>query len=138
MIVSRATRITIALASAATFGYLTVSSICDANTTPQAKMTIAQNPLISQGGIGSIDSDLYIVVRSRTNELILAGGERWTGSASTTRQVVFVSEQRVFSSGDVPSDFKLEDTVVVSFEGNRVSFLDFQTGRCGFFSRREE
>lgn len=78
MIVSRATRVTIALASALALGYVTVSSICQANTTPERKMTIAQNPLISQGGIGSIGGGLYIVVKSRTNELILAGGERWT------------------------------------------------------------
>lgn len=128
-------RTVISLVCAAGLGCSSVPSNGQAPRKSEAKLNIAENECWPKGGIGIINKDLYIVLKSKSNELILGDGKRWVGAASTARQVVFVSEQKVVSGADIPSRFKLESSALISFEGDKISFFDFQSGIGGFYQR---
>jgi hypothetical protein len=90
---------------------------------------------LSKGGIGIISTDLYIVVKSAKNELILKDGKRWAGKGAGIREVVLVFENRVWTSADVPPGFDLGKSIVVSFEGETIRFFEFDRKRGGYYER---
>jgi len=104
----------------------------------EVRMLIAENECFPKGQLGIINQDLYIVLNSKNNELILKNGERWIGADSWRKQVVFVSGQEVVEGVNIPSAFTLEKHVIVSFEGYKVSFFDFRSGVGGFYRRKTE
>jgi hypothetical protein len=122
----------------AAIGYSAVPAKDQSHRASEARVKIAENECLSKGGIGIINTSLYIDLKSKGNELILSAGKRWTGAASTEKQIVFVWEQKVFDMADAPRDFKLESSAIVSFEGTTVSFFDFKSGIGGFYRRGTE
>jgi hypothetical protein len=134
---SQVGRIAIALVCATALGYSEAPSKGQAHRASEARVKIAENECYPKGGLGIINKDLYIDLRSKNNELIVAEGKRWAGAATSTRQVVFVLGSRVVSGADIPADFSLENSALVSFEGNKISFLDFKSGIGGFYQRIE-
>jgi len=102
----------------------------------------ATNRLLSKGGIGIVNRSLYIVVKSRksgSNELIVKPTEkteeRWKGESVTEAEVVLVYEGKVWSSQGLPDRFDLSKAIVVSFEGEKVRFFDFQAMSGGYYAR---
>ena len=101
----------------------------------EAKVNIGDNLLFAKGGIGLVRRDLYVVVNSKNNELRLGAGKSWVGMDAQERQVIFVRGQDVIVTPDLPKEFKLEDSVVVSFQTDRIVFYDFASGSGGFYRR---
>ncbi len=99
------------------------------------RMKIGSNKCMSKGGIGIVHLDLYIDLGSKANELILANGNRWKGANSGEAQVLFVLDGEVIAEPTAKKDFKLERSVVVSFEQDKVSFFDFGAGTGGYYER---
>jgi hypothetical protein len=96
----------------------------------------------SKGGIGMVNKNLYIVVKSARNdmnELIVKPTEeteeRWKGKSVTKAEVVFVYEGKVWAPQSLPNGFDLSKAVVVSFEGEKIRFFDFQATVGGYYDR---
>jgi len=99
----------------------------------EEKEMFATNRGWPKGGLGIVNTSLYIVVKaSKTdrNELIVKPTqeteERWKGKRVTEGEVVFVYEGKVWESGSLPKGFDLSKSVVISFESDKVRFFDFQ------------
>ena len=135
MIQSQKVRSAIAFVCVGVFGYSAAPGKGQAPKASEAKVQIAEHECWPKGGIGIVNTGLYIDLKSKGNELILAEGKRWNGASTKEKQVVFVSGQRVVSGPEVPPDFKLETACVVSFEGEKVFFFDFTAGKGGFYIR---
>ena len=90
---------------------------------------------LSKGGTGIIHPDLYIVVKSAKNELILPQGKRWMGKAAPAREVVMFFEDRIWSPPDLPGNFDLTKAVVISFEGDVIRFFRFDRKSGGYYRR---
>jgi hypothetical protein len=96
----------------------------------------------SKGGIGMVNKNLYIVVKSAgndMNELIVKPTEeteeRWKGKSVTKAEVVFVYQGKVWGPQSLPSGFDLSKAVVISFEGEKIRFFDFQATVGGYYDR---
>jgi hypothetical protein len=97
---------------------------------------------LSKGGIGMVNKNLYIVVKSAKNarnELVLkpteGTEERWKGKNVTNTEVAFVYKGKVWSPETLPKRFDLSKAVVVSFEESKIRFFDFQAMSGGYFHR---
>jgi hypothetical protein len=108
-----------------------------ANEPPTKKEVymFATTRLVSKGGIGIINEDLFIVAKSAKNELVLKDGRNWTGQAAEKRELVIVFQDRVLSPVNLPKDFDLSKAVVVSFEGDIIRFFEFDDMEGGYYSR---
>ena len=91
--------------------------------------------LISKGGIGIINENLFIIAKSAKNELSLKDGRDWTGQAAEKRELVIVFQDRVLSPINLPKDFDLSKAVVVSFEGDIIRYFQFDTMEGGYYNR---
>ena len=101
--------------------------------------------LWSKGGIGIINTRLYVAVRSVSdgkNEIIVKPTpeteERWRGKSITKPEVAFFYEGKVWSTENLPEKFDLSRAVVVSFEKDKVRFFDFQVMSGGYYDRIPE
>jgi hypothetical protein len=101
----------------------------------QDKNSFASNECIAKGGVGIIDKNLYVDLKSAKNELILGGGKRWTGQGAPNPEVVIFFESRIWSPPSLPEGFDLSKAVIVSFEGNKVRFFDFGKVSGGYYRR---
>lgn len=101
------------------------------------KNVFASNQFFAKGGVGIIDQDLYIVVKSAKNELIFSGANKWLGLDATQNEVVIFFGGKIFPQNVLPDRFDLSKAVVVSFEGNKVRFFDFRKMSGGYYSRPE-
>jgi hypothetical protein len=99
------------------------------------KHMLERNEFFAKGGMGIIRPDFYVVLKSAQNELLLRAGEKWTGLGANKRQVVILSEGRIWSREDLPEQFDLSKAIVVSFEGDRVRFFDFEKMTGGYYRR---
>jgi len=97
----------------------------------------ATNKCYPKGGLGIINTSLYIVLRSERDELLLEGGKKWTGQQAGTLELVIIYGNRVWQSQALPKDFDLSKATVVSFEAKRVRFFDFNQMEGGFYLRGE-
>jgi hypothetical protein len=102
----------------------------------------ATSRFLSKGGLGIINTHLYVVVKSARNELVLDSAEgkeeRWKGKSATKAQVVVVYEGKVLSSEEIPDRFDLSKSVVISFEGSKIRFFSFQEMSGGYYERISE
>jgi hypothetical protein len=122
-----------------------VSQNAEKQGAPKEQEIFATNRLLSKGGIGIVNRRLYIVARSpknNSNELIVkpteGTEERWKGKGVTEAEVVFVYERKVWSSQSLPDRFDLSKAVIVSFEGDKIRFFDFQAMSGGYYARISE
>jgi hypothetical protein len=99
------------------------------------KIMFATNICMSKGGIGVITKNLHIDLKSTKNELILGTRERWTGQAVQTSEVVIFFEGKIWSLQALPDGFDLSKAVIVSFENDKVRFLDFSKLSGGYYRR---
>jgi hypothetical protein len=94
----------------------------------------------TKGGVGGISDRLYVIANpSGKNELVLevAEGkkESWKGKDWGEAEVVFVYQGRVLMPNKLPGGFDMSKAVVVSFEGSKIRFFDFQAMQGGYFDR---
>lgn len=104
--------------------------------------SFATRRALSKGGIGMVNRNLYIVVKSTQNdrnELIVKPTEeteaRWKGKSVIKAEVAIVYEGKVWSPEAVPDGFDLSRTVVVSFEQSKIRFFDFHAMAGGYYDR---
>ncbi|HTA58798.1 MAG TPA: hypothetical protein VK805_11610 [Candidatus Baltobacteraceae bacterium] len=109
---------------------------------PQERMMFATNRCLSKGGVGIVNTGLYIIVKSSksdSNELIVKPTEeteeRWKGNMVTKGEVVFVYMGKVWTSQNLPKEFDLSKAVIVSFENDKIRFYDFQATIGGYYDR---
>jgi hypothetical protein len=122
-----------------------VSQSAEKQGAPKEREMFATNRLLSKGGIGIVNTSLYIVVKSPksdSNELIVTPTqeteERWKGKSITKPEVVFVYQGKVWPAQSLPDRFDLSKAVVVSFEGDKIRFFDFQAMSGGYYARISE
>ena len=94
-----------------------------------------KNQCLSKGGMGIVAKGFVVVLKSTRNELLLPDGKSWTGRAAGERECVFVLRGKVFPAGQLPKDFRLEKSVVISFEDEKVTFFEFSSLSGGFYKR---
>lgn len=99
---------------------------------------ISSNKFIAKGGIGIVNTHLYIDLNSAENELILDDGKRWAGQSHAKEEVVYFFENRIWSNNDVPQGFNLGKAIVISFEGDNVRFFDFGSMFGGYYRRNRK
>lgn len=117
----------------------------DSHGSKPIRRDFAANRCYSKGGIGIVNKKLYIVVKSANNdhnELILepteGKEERWKGVTVNRWQVVFVYKDNVSDADNLPEQFDLSQSVVVSFEVDKIRFYDFQQNIGCYYDRIRE
>ena len=99
------------------------------------RIMFAENEAFSKGGIGIVNTNLYIVVKSDKNELLLSGANKWTGQAVPAQEVVIFYEDKIWSPQVLPEGFDLSKTIVISFEADKIRFFDFGEMTGGYYKR---
>jgi hypothetical protein len=99
------------------------------------KSAVATNRCYAKGGIGIVNKELYIDLKSSANRLLLEAGKSWTGNGRDVREVVIVFDGRVLSANSKPEGFDLSKSIIVSFEGEEVRFFDFANSLGGYYKR---
>lgn len=96
----------------------------------------------SKGGVGLINKHLYAVVKyakSDRNELVVKPTEEteesWQGKNVAQPEVAIFYDGKIWSPQALPSNFDLSRAVVVSFEGDKVRYFDFQVMFGGYYDR---
>jgi hypothetical protein len=59
----------------------------------------------------------------------------WAGARSTTTQVVFFWNGRIWPPTHLPQDFDRSRSVVIFFDGNYVRFYDYAQNSGGYFMK---
>ena len=95
----------------------------------------ATNRCLSKGGLGIVNTSLYIAVKSARNELLFGEKETWSGLDAARPEVVVFFENRVWVPENLPKEFDLSKAVVVSFEGSKIRFFDFQMMSGCYYDR---
>jgi hypothetical protein len=94
-------------------------------------------PMYGKGGVGIVNEHLYVLTKTPHNELILKSANwtesRWKGKSATQRQVVFVFEGKVWTANALPRNFNLGESVIVSFEVDKIRLFDFQAEQGCYF-----
>ena len=105
----------------------------------EVNMCAAMEREFSKGGLGLINE-----ASNGSNELIVDSPDgkeqRWKGKSITKPEIVIVYEGRVYGDGgwfsqDVPDQFELSKSVVISFEKSKIYFFDYQTMSGGYYER---
>jgi hypothetical protein len=104
------------------------------DATEERKM-FATTRCLSKGGLGIVNTSLYIAVKSARNELLFGEKERWSGFGAANPEVVVFFENRVWVPENLPKGFDLSKAVVVSFEGSKIRFFDFQMMSGCYYER---
>jgi hypothetical protein len=116
----------------------TTQGICQRPDPPADSKAFAENRCLSKGGIGIIDKDFYVNLKSTKNELLLSAGNGWTGQNSSKQEVVIFFESKIWRSQVLPDGFDLSKAVVVSFECGKVRFFDFHKMAGCYYRRLEQ
>jgi hypothetical protein len=102
------------------------------------KNMFASNECFAKGGIGIVNTNLYIDLKSPKNELLMDAGNRWTGQDARTQEVVFFFENRIWSAQAPLNEFDLSKAIVISFEVDKVRFFDFGKMSGGYYTRPKQ
>jgi hypothetical protein len=95
----------------------------------------ATNRCFSKGGLGIVNTSLYIAVKSARNELLLGEKETWSGLDAGRPEIVVFFENKVWVPENLPKGFDLSKAVVISFEGSKIRFFDFQMMSGCYYDR---
>lgn len=95
-----------------------------------------------EGGMGIINTSLFIVVKSpinARNELLVKSTYEseliWKGKDVTSAEVVVFYEGKVWSTEKLSDHFDMSRAIVISFENDKVRFFDFQKTFGGCYNR---
>lgn len=92
---------------------------------------------VAKSRLGRVKPGVELVVVGQANKLIL-GGQRWTGKTRGDRQLVIVWRNGVVDSHSIDRSFTLAEVTLISFEEDRILFVDIETGKNGYYNRRSE
>jgi hypothetical protein len=99
-----------------------------------ANAGIADEQYLAKGGIGIASQNVYVVVKSEFNEIVLPS-DRWSGSSRSTPEVVYVQDSKAYrSASDVPA-FELSKCTLIAFQPDRIYVYDFSLGEGGYYLR---
>lgn len=101
----------------------------------EERKIFATNRCLSKGGLGIVNTSLYIAVKSIKNELLFGEKQTWSGLDASKPEVVAFFQSKVWEPESPPKGFDLSKAVVVSFEGDKIRFFDFQTMSGGYYER---
>lgn len=107
----------------------------DAKPTVEQKIMFSNNKCISKGGVGVVGKGLHVILTDDVNKLKLGPGLWWTGKKAGLAEVIFVFRGQAIQKQDLPDDFDLSKSIIISFEGDKVRFFDFEKMSGGFYSR---
>lgn len=93
-----------------------------------------RGPCLVKGGLGLIREPLYVKVDSNSNELSI-NRYVWTGKDASVPEVVIVYQNSIWSPGSVPVGFDPHESVVISFERDKVRYFDFRQGEGCYYDR---
>jgi hypothetical protein len=103
---------------------------------PKVKAELEENCCISKGGVGIINPDVYVVTDSEKNEIILGKNHKlWLGLSRDKPQTMIVLGDQVIDPNDPPKSYRLENAIIISFEAQRIKFLDLGGKQAGFYPR---
>lgn len=91
---------------------------------------------VPKAGTALVSGDVYIALNREMNTLWL--GEHhleWVGAEKKTKQAVLVFHEKVMDQNNLPKDFELSGSILISFEENKVSFFDFSSFQGGYYLR---
>jgi len=100
-----------------------------------ATTEFATNRAFSKGGLGIVNTNLYIAVKSTKNELLYGEKRTWRGSDASMPEVVLFFEGKVWVPQDLPKGFDLSKAVLISFERDKIRFFDFTKMSGGYYQR---
>jgi hypothetical protein len=92
----------------------------------------------SKGGLGIVNTNLYIVVKSQRNQLLYNKTDPWTGLDAARPEIAVFFDYRVWAPQALPKAFDLSKAVVVSFEGSKVRFFNFQDMSGCYYDRMSD
>ena len=130
-----ATYVVPALLAATLFSVQGLSQSTEKPDAASRKDTFSTNRCYSKGGLGIVDADLYIAVKSARNELLFGKKESWTGLDASRPEIVVFFKSKVWTPQSLPKGFDLSKAVVVSFEGDKIRFFDFRSMSGGYYER---
>lgn len=99
------------------------------------KMSFPDSEFWRKGGVGIIVEDVYVDLTSQKNKLLLEDKRTWEGLESSKNEIVVVYRGKVYPQAELPSDFKISNSIWISFQVNRVYFYDFSAMDGGYYSR---
>jgi hypothetical protein len=85
-------------------------------------------PRYGKGGVGLIYDGLYVVTKSKRNEMGWGEGEnskKWIGRKASEPEVVVFFDEKVWPPQSLPHDFDKTKSVVVSFGEKYIRFYDY-------------
>ena len=94
----------------------------------------------AKGGVGLIQGDYYVDLRSGKNTLLLPNNQKWVGETFQKREIVFLHPEGdgMLAMRHSLGDFDLFSCVMIVFEPTRVCVLDFAGSSSGFYPRKPE
>ena len=111
-----------------------VSQTSNNTDSAKGKRMFATNEYWGKGGIGIINKNLYVTLKSDKNQLLNAGGT-WTGLDASKPEVIIVFDKRIWSMQSLPDGFDISKAVLISFENDKIRFFDFSKMSGGFYRR---
>ena len=102
---------------------------------PPGAMSLSSRHM-AKGGIGIVNTHLYIDLKSATNELVLSDGHRWANLSREKPEVVVFFQDRIWPSDDLPREFDLSKAIIISFERDVVRFFEFEKSSGGYYQRQ--
>jgi hypothetical protein len=112
------------------------------------KAIFEENRCMVIGRLGIIKDGIFIVIFSKKNALLVQEDEKspndnlllpktleWEGLTRDKKQVVFVYKNQIFETSNLPDDFSINESILISFEGEKVIFFDYATFHGGYYKR---
>lgn len=90
-----------------------------------------QNMCMSKGGIGVIDRNLYIQLRSEKNSISVSNQE-WHGQPYKCVETVITDGQRILSNDQ---NVSINSICVILFTPDQVAFIDYRNKTTGVYRR---
>ena len=108
--------------------------VCSSSLAQTSSNQFASNKAFAKGGVGIVNPDLFIVVKSSKNELIVHN-EHWTGQVARTPELVVAVAGHIYSAASLPANFDISRSIVISFESDKIRFFDFGKMSGGYYER---
>lgn len=126
---------------------LLILSVCLWLPQPAGAADIVYDPLPSKGGLGAIDTDIFVSLHSDANKLILGPLDttecrairalprcrrKWTGGTASAPETVFTDGLHASKSA---TGLDLSRLVIIMFYPNEVKFVNLRNNKAGSFTR---
>ncbi len=118
---------------------LLTNSIAQKTMKAPSTLPFSTSRCFSKGGLGIINPNLFVLVKTNENELYYGSGGRapndWKGKTASESELVVFYDNRVWSVPQLPDRFDLSQAVVISFEHDKVRFFSFPSMDGCYYQR---